>query len=80
MSTPQARITEILSANGWYYQNDSPLSVWNMAKGLDGEMVPVPELKDEENEHLKSMLGRLNTVGEVQYSVFLLLHVIAICI
>ncbi|XP_038056444.1 hydroxyproline dehydrogenase-like isoform X2 [Patiria miniata] len=59
-----ARVTELLQENSLPYDNNSPLSVGNLAKGLDGQMLSIPGLNEAENKHLRLVLKRLNEIGQ----------------
>ena len=61
----QAKITDKLAEHGSLYDNESLLTVRNLAEGLDGKMIPIPQLTDAENNHLELALSRLNKICEV---------------
>ncbi|XP_022103720.1 hydroxyproline dehydrogenase-like isoform X2 [Acanthaster planci] len=59
-----ARMTELLEEKGLSYDNNSSLSVKNLAQGLDGNMTPISDLSDAENHHLRLVLQRLSDIGQ----------------
>ncbi|XP_033627877.1 hydroxyproline dehydrogenase-like [Asterias rubens] len=59
-----ARLSEKLAEYNLGFDNDTPLSVCNLALGLDGKMAPIPLLTEAEFNHLQLTLTRLNNICE----------------